>query len=56
MAGTGRVLRSLLSEPEVRVTLKQRFVCSWVLKDDLARDLLAARARAEVERWLREIA
>ena len=32
------MLRSLLSEPEVRTTLRQHFVCTWVLKDDLARD------------------
>ena len=50
MAGTGRVLRSLLSETEVRATLTQHFVCSWVLKDDLARDLRVARARVEVQR------
>jgi len=41
------VLRSLLSETEVRATLTQHFVCSWVLKDDLARDLRVARARVE---------
>ena len=46
IAGTGRVLRSLLSEPEVRATLHHKFVCSWVLKDDLARDLQIARAGA----------
>lgn len=32
------MLRSLLSENEVRTTLRQHFVCTWVLKDDLARD------------------
>lgn len=32
------MLRSLLSEPEVRTTLRQHFVCTWVLKDDLAKD------------------
>jgi len=38
------VLRSLLSEPEVRRALRQHFVCTWVLKDDLARDQQSARA------------
>ena len=32
------MLRSLLSEPEVRTTLRRHFVCTWVLKEDLARD------------------
>jgi hypothetical protein len=40
------VLRSLLSEPAVRATLRAHFVCTWVLKDDLARDIQHARARA----------
>lgn len=36
------MLRSLLSEPQVRSMLQASFVCAWVLKDDLSRDMQRA--------------
>lgn len=37
---TGRVIRSLLSETSIMGLLRENFVCTWVLKDTLSRDLV----------------